>query len=104
MEAARLLREARRDAGLSQRRLAELTRVAQPAIARIESGAVEPRADTLERLLAGCGRELVATRRPGVGVDRGPIRALLAMSPSERLRSATREARNLERILGGATR
>lgn len=99
-----MLRDARRHAGLSQRQLAELTRVAQPAIARIESGAVDPRADTLERLLAGCGRELVATQRPGAGIDRGPIRALLAMTPAERVRLATREARNLERVLGGSGR
>jgi transcriptional regulator with XRE-family HTH domain len=104
MDAARMLREARRNAGLTQRRLAERTRIPQPAIARIESGAAVPRADTLERLLAGCGRELVSAPRPGAGVDRGPIRALLAVTPSERLRLATREARNLERLLRSAAR
>src|SRR5438093_9653690 len=98
MDGARMLREARARAGLTQRGLAAVTHVPQPAIARIEVGSVVPRLDTLDRLLAGCGQTLAVVRRPGAGVDRTPIRALLRLRPLERLRLAVREARNLERV------
>ena len=50
--------EAREEMGLSQRELAELTGVKQPAIARLESGATVPRIDTLIRLLVPLGKTL----------------------------------------------
>lgn len=98
MDGARALRDARRRAGLTQRALSASTHVLQPAIARIEAGAVVPRLDTLDRLLAGCGMTLAVVHRPGAGVDRTPIRALLRLRPIERVRLAVREARNLERL------
>jgi len=102
MDAAGVLREARRRAGLSQRALAERVRVPQATVGRIESGAVVPRVDTLDRLLAGCGRTLASVPAAGSGVDRTQIRELLALSPGDRLRLAAREARNLERLLSSA--
>jgi hypothetical protein len=36
--------------------------------------------------------------KPGTGVDRSTIRRMLALTPSERLRLATEEPRNLERL------
>jgi transcriptional regulator with XRE-family HTH domain len=84
--------------------LADATGILQPAIARIESGDVIPRTDTLDRLLRGCGFELGLAPRPGAGLDRTSIRALLELSPAQRLRLATREARNLDRLERGATR
>jgi transcriptional regulator with XRE-family HTH domain len=95
MKAARLLREARRRAGMTQRDLAHATGVPQPAIARIERGAVTPGLDTLERLLAGAGVTLEAVPRPGVGVDRTLIREALGRSPEERIRAVGRGARSL---------
>ena len=52
MNSARILRHARRHAGLTQRALAQLAGIPQPAIARIERGAVSPRVSTLAELLA----------------------------------------------------
>jgi len=98
VNAARTLRDARRHAGLTQRALATRTGIPQPAIARIERGTVVPRVDTLDRLLAGCGEQLGTEPRPGLGIDRTPIRALLRLTPAERIRVATREGRNLERL------
>lgn len=98
MEAAKSLRDARKDAGLSQRDLALLARTPQPAIARIEQGRVTPRVDTLSRLLAACGRELALTPRPGQGIDRTVMRELLKLSPRERLERAVSEAENLRRL------
>lgn len=93
MKAARLLRTARRRAGLSQRELADAAGVAQPAIARIESGRVQPRVDTLDRLLEGCGWDLEVAPRLGIGVDRTVMRRLLRLSEPDRFRLAVDEAR-----------
>ena len=90
---------ARRRQGLSQRELAARSGIAQPAIARIESGKVVPRVDTLERLLKACDYELRTGPRRGIGVDRTVIRELLALTPRERLELATAEAANLHELL-----
>lgn len=98
MNAARVLREARRRAGLSQRELARRSGVPQPAIARIESGVTIPRVDTFARLLATCGRSLRAVPRLGVGVDRTVMRELRSLSPEERLRAAEANAHGLQEL------
>lgn len=100
MNAGRVLRYARRQAGLTQRALAAKTGVPQPQIARIESGAVSPRLDTLERLMAGIGVALEVSPRIGDGVDRSLIRASLARDPETRIRAAEAAARNLATFLG----
>lgn len=53
--------EAREAKGLSQRDLAELTGVKQPAIARMESMKVIPKIDTLFKILAPLGYTLSVT-------------------------------------------
>ena len=73
--------------------------MAQSAVAKIESGVVVPRADTLERLLEACGWALESVPRLGLGVDRSGIREALRLSPTERLRRAEDEARSLDRLL-----
>ncbi|MCC7077103.1 MAG: helix-turn-helix transcriptional regulator [Acidimicrobiia bacterium] len=60
MDVPWLLRRARTNAGLTQRRLAELTGVAQPSIARYETGRTTPSIPTLERLVAACGYRIYA--------------------------------------------
>jgi transcriptional regulator with XRE-family HTH domain len=50
-----LIREARQRAGLTQVQLARLARTSQPTISAYESGAKEPGADALVRLLAAAG-------------------------------------------------
>ena len=102
MHSARLLRYARRHAGLTQRGLADRSGVPQPAIARIESGRVAPRADTLERLLGACGMRLDVAPVAGQGLDRSVIRRLLALSPAQRARLAVREGRALQTVRGRA--
>jgi predicted transcriptional regulator len=88
MTAERMLRHARRRAGMSQRELARSTGVAQPAIARIERGCVSPTIETLERLLAGTGFNLEVAPRLGVGVDRSLIQEMLRRTPEQRLIAA----------------
>lgn len=106
MTAGDLLKRARQDAGLSQRRLAARSGVAQPAIARIETGRTNPGFDTVERLLRACGFTLEAhplsESQRAAGIDRTAIRELLRLTPAERLRVAARSANNLERLLRSA--
>jgi predicted transcriptional regulator len=98
MDAARVLRQARRRAGLTQRQLASKAGVPQPMVARIESGAVMPRVDTLDRLLEACGEGLESHPRPGRGLDRTGYRELLRTSPRERIRQAAEAASGLARL------
>ena|SRR6266567_3798339 len=104
MDAGRALRDARGWAGVSQRGLSARTGVAQPTIARIESGREDPRVATLARLLDACGLELQAAPARalprGAGVDRSLIRAMLALAPAERLRALVDEAKVLSRLEG----
>lgn len=83
----RLLSQARRDKGLTQRALAEAAGVPQSTIARIESGVLSPRVQTLERILRALGLRLVTAPAPrGEGVDRSLIRRMLRLTPEERVR------------------
>src|SRR5262245_38971338 len=104
MDAAHALRYARRRAGLSQRELAARAGVPQPAIARIERGAISPRVTTLEGLLLAAGYALEVTPRLGIGVDRSLIRAAVDRSPEDRIRAAARAQANLAIFLDAAKR
>lgn len=86
--AGRMVREARRRAGLTQRQLAAKSGVPQETIARIERGRSDPRATTLDRLLEACGYGLESRPRLGIGVDRSQIQARIAFPMSERLAAA----------------
>jgi transcriptional regulator with XRE-family HTH domain len=86
--AGRMLRFARSRANLTQRQLAAKSGVPQETIARIERGRADPRLGNLDRLLGACGYGLEVEPRLGIGVDRTQIRALLELSPSERLERA----------------
>lgn len=89
---------------MTQRALAAKTGVPQPAIARIERGAVSPRVATLNRLLAATGESMELLPRIGDGVDRSLIRSALGLTPEERIRAAGRAGRNLATFLAEARR
>jgi hypothetical protein len=72
--------------------------VPQSVVARIESGAVIPRVDTLDRLLETCGEGLEAHPRPGIGLDRTGYRELLRQTPVGRIRRAGAAAYGLARL------
>jgi uncharacterized protein len=59
MQPAELIRQARREARLTQADLAARVGTSQSAIARHEAGRTVPSLPTLERLLRACGRSLV---------------------------------------------
>jgi transcriptional regulator with XRE-family HTH domain len=93
-----VLRQARRRAGLTQRELAARAAVPQSRVAKIESGVIIPRVDTLDRLLEACGEGLESLPRPGRGLDRGGYRELLRSDPEGRLRWASASAGSLARL------
>jgi predicted transcriptional regulator len=98
MVASRLLLRARKGAAVSQRALAVSAGVPQSTIARIESGVLAPRVDTLERLLQAAGQTLSVEPRIGVGVDRSLIQEFLKLTPGQRVRRLAGEARTLRML------
>lgn len=101
--AAKILREARRRAGLTQRALAERARTAQSVVARIESGSTSPTLETLERLLRATGHELETALTTAAVSDShmlGDIARIRSLSPEARLA----EVANVTRFLGSAVK
>lgn len=96
VSAARLLTNARRHAGLSQRALARKAGVPHSTVARIELGRLSPRADTLERLMRTAGWTLATEPTLGLGVDRSQIRELIRLTPGQRARLAAADAAALD--------
>ncbi len=72
MDAARLIRMARRRAGLSLRELARRARTSHSTLAAYERGRKTPNVDTLDRILTACGFHVNVTleaRPADVAVD-----------------------------------
>jgi transcriptional regulator with XRE-family HTH domain len=103
-KAARFLRQARRRADLTQRDLAERLGVPQSQIAKIESGAVVPRVDTLDRFLRACGETLEPMPLLGIGIDRSGFREAFKRTPRERLQEAARWSAGMRRLREAARR
>jgi transcriptional regulator with XRE-family HTH domain len=80
---------------MSQRALGAAAGVPQSTVARIETGTIYPRLDTFERLLGAAGRSLVSEERAGYGVDRTQIWELRKLTPTQRIRLLTADARAL---------
>jgi transcriptional regulator with XRE-family HTH domain len=95
-----LLKTARRSRRLTQRDLARRTGIAQPTIARIESGRENPRLQTVERLLEACGYVIESIPIAGHGVDRTQMRELLRVSPRRRLELLRQDVRGLAKLDG----
>ncbi|MFD1716038.1 helix-turn-helix domain-containing protein [Amnibacterium flavum] len=60
MSAATLVKQARRAGGLNRKELSARSGVAQSSLSLLESGQRNPNTDTLERLLAAAGHQLIA--------------------------------------------
>jgi len=89
-----LVRDARLAAGLSQRALAQRAGTSQPAIARYERGVATPSWETLQRLLAACGRRLrLSTEVIPDPHDVELAELLLELTPMQRLRALSRYVR-----------
>lgn len=75
MDAAVLLRAARRRSGLSQRALAERAGTSHAALSAYESGTKVPRVDTLQRILRAAGFAADVDLAPRADADLGDRRA-----------------------------
>jgi len=85
-----VLREAREQQGLSQRRLALRAGTSQDAISRIERGIEAPTLERFAQLLVALGRRPILNVEPLNGpVARSELVAAGGMSASERLREAS---------------
>jgi transcriptional regulator with XRE-family HTH domain len=87
MEADRLMREARRRAGLTQSALARRLGVSQPVVARLERRGANPRLDTLDKVVAATGHSLELSLVPSPGIDETMIAADLRLTPDQRLQN-----------------
>lgn len=85
---------------MTQRSLAARAGVPQSTIGRIETGAIEPRIDTLLRLLYASGHDLELSVRLGEGIDRAQIRERLALTPRQRIEDLTAAAAAVRRLHG----
>lgn len=86
MQAGELIRTVRERNGISQQTLARRAGTSQGSISRIERGEVSPATDTLARLLAAMGEELVLDATPrAVPFDADDLRARAGRPASERL-------------------
>lgn len=102
-DAAGLLREARKRAGLTQRELARRAGTAQSVVARIERGVTSPSLGTLARLAAAAGFDLLTSLLPRPAARSHMLEdvgRILGLTPEERLA----EARNVGRFLAAARR
>ncbi len=80
-----LIREARKRAGLTQRELAERAGTTQSAVARAESGRVDPGFETVRRMLRLCGFNLLVALDPYDDSDVAQAEALLKLPVEERM-------------------
>jgi transcriptional regulator with XRE-family HTH domain len=98
LDTAPLLRNARREAGLTQAELARRAGTAQSAVAAYETGARSASLTTLERLLGACDHDLDLIVRPRMRRGAAPL-AELATTIRDDL--AAGEEQNATRLLFG---
>ncbi len=104
MNAASIIRSARAARQLSQRELGRRAGVPQSTVGRIETGAIDPRVETLERLLDALGFDLTVEPRHGDGIDRSLIRGFLRLAPIERIEYAAAAGVAVEELVQAARR
>ena len=92
----RLLREARRWAGLSQAELGARAGKAPSAISRWERAGSEPSLETLRTLIRAAGFDLVIGLAPADDHDLALIRRSLSRSPERRLAEMVEAVHALE--------
>ena len=94
--AARLLKLARADAGLTQAELGRRVGTTQTAIARLERWDANPRVATLQRALRATGHRLeLRAVRTSADVEDDQVAAHIRMTPAERAQAHDAAYRNL---------
>jgi transcriptional regulator with XRE-family HTH domain len=93
-----LLREARLRAGLTQQQLATRAGTSQSAIARWESGAVQPSLERLRELIRACGLEVGFSLANYDDSYVEFIERYLDLTPEDRIRQAVERAEVVREI------
>lgn len=105
METNELLKEARRQAGLTQAQVARRAGTSQPAVARYENGVSSPSVSTLQRLLHACGQELVLMTAPAEATDlSGRLGRRLRLQRAQVLQMARQHGARNVRVFGSVAR
>jgi len=102
--AAKLIREARLAAGMTQGELARRSRTSQSAVAAYESGAKIPTAETLDRLLRSAGVRIATEPLPRRNRRTAALRRLLHDHRDEILKTAARHGASNVRVFGSVAR
>lgn len=106
MTADRLIRSARRSAGLTQAQLARRLGTTQGAVAQLERPGANPTVARLDATLRATGQRLALGARPReISVDETLLARNLRLSPAERLaafETAHRELEDLRRLAADA--
>jgi transcriptional regulator with XRE-family HTH domain len=97
-----LLREARLRSGLTQQQLATRAGTSQSAIARWESGSVQPSFERLRELIRACGLELTYGLANYDDSYDYFIDQALRLTPRERVEDAEERERDYAEIRGAA--
>jgi len=98
MSSATIIRNARKRAGLTQAQLAERLAKSQSEIGRWERGEVQPSFETLQRVVAACGLELVAQTYNADDSYDAHVADMLRLTPGERVRESARQAEAFMRL------
>lgn len=85
LDASTAIREARVEAGLTQRALADRMGVAQPVVARLERAGSNPTYRVFTAAMTAAGRALVTVPVDRGNVDRGLVKGRLQRTPAQRL-------------------
>jgi transcriptional regulator with XRE-family HTH domain len=97
-DAGKLLGEARRRHGVSQKSLAIRASTTQSAISRIERNRVSPSVNTLEELLFLLGEDLtIGAKKRKLSVDLKALDERLRLTPEERIQRGLDEANRIIR-------
>lgn len=100
-----LIRDLRRESGLTQAELAQRMGVSQSAVAKLEREDSNPSVATLQRAVAATGHRLqLIAPAFGDGVDVGLIRTNLAQTPAERIASLDQLNAGVRRLQRNANR
>jgi transcriptional regulator with XRE-family HTH domain len=99
-----LIRDARREAGLTQAELGARLGVSQSAIAKLEREGSNPTVETLDRTLRAAGFRLQLIAPAWGGVDTSLIRQALKRTPAERIKSFERMHKDMRRLQSAAER
>ena len=89
MNAAEIVRQARKLRGWTQTELARAARIPQSSVARWESGRVSPRVDSLRRVLEAAGLRVQVELADDDRIDSDQLAERLDWRPIDRLRYLT---------------